>query len=70
MKENLYQNILKTWQDERNIEMSSSGVVKDTRLETSWSEDYHSTVEDMETNDLLKSTVPEESQKQKGDTKT
>ena len=28
-------------QDETNIEMSSPGVTKDTRLETPWSEDYH-----------------------------
>ena len=57
-------------QDEGNIEMSSPDVTTGTRLEPPWSEDYHTTVEDMETNDLLKSTLTDESHKQKGDTKT
>ena len=50
--------------------MSSPDVTTGTRLEPPWSEDYHTTVEDMETNDLLKSTLTDESHKQKGDTKT
>ena len=45
-------------------------MVKGTRLEPPWPEDYHTAVEDMETNDLLKSTLTDESRKQKGDTKT
>ena len=49
--------------------MSSSDVAKDTRLEPPWSEDYHTSVVDKETNDLLKSTLTDESHKWKGDTK-
>ena len=50
--------------------MSSPGVSKDTRLESTWSEDYHTSVVDMETNDLLKSTLTDESLNQKGHSKT
>ena len=49
--------------------MSFLDVTKGTRLDPSWSQDYHITVVDMETNDLLKSTLTDESHKQKGDTK-
>ena len=42
-------------QDEGNIEMSSPGVAKGTRLDPPCPEDYHTAVVDMETNDLFKS---------------
>ena len=35
--------------------MSSPDVTEDIGLEPPWSEDYHTTVVDMETNDLFKS---------------
>ena len=50
--------------------MSSPDVTEDIGLEPPWSEDYHTTVVDMETNDLLKSTLTDEIHNQKGDTKT
>ncbi len=40
------------------------------RPEPSWPETYYTSVTDMETNDLLKSALTDDSHKQKGDTKT
>jgi hypothetical protein len=53
MKENPFQNLVTSKQDEGNIEMSSPGVVKVTRLE-----------QDV-TNDLLNSTLTDESHKRR-----
>jgi hypothetical protein len=48
--------------------MSSPGEVKVTRPVSPWSKDYHTSVTAMDTNDLSRSTLTDETRGQKGDT--
>jgi hypothetical protein len=50
--------------------MSSPGGVKGHRQVQSLTEDYNTPVVEMETNNILKSTLTGESRQEKGDTKT
>ena len=50
--------------------MSSPGVVKGNRPVQPWPEDYHTSVAGPEANELLKSTLTDETRTRRGDTKT
>ena len=50
--------------------MSSPVAVKVTRPVPSWPKDYHTSVAELESNDLLRSTLMDECRVEKGDTKT
>ena len=51
-------------------EMSSPGTVKVTRHVSPWSKDYHTSVTELETNDLLRSTLTDESHTEKSNKTT
>ena len=68
VKENPCQKNLKTRRGKHRNVFVRRGEGHQTG--SSWTEEYHATVVDMETNDLLKSTLTDESRKQKGDTRT
>ena len=50
--------------------MSSPVAVKVNRPVYPWSQDYHTSVGELESNDLLRSTLTDESRGEKGDTQT